>query len=203
MTERKTKAGFLAVALAVSLPVTVFLNTGVAHACSCAGVPSAEEGLRTSDAVFWGEATNVEGQDLSPDSNPDLGPVAFLGPVTFKVKEYWKGDVPESVVVLGQGMGASCGLDFDKGKSYLVFAYRSGDTGDAPLGTDLCSATGPLTDVEAAPRVLGPPINQLPDTGGPEPAQAPASRAVAAVASVALIALAGALILRQRLRRGR
>ncbi len=198
MLASRSRAGFLIVALAVNLVMFGGLDVRDAHACSCAGIPSAEEGLRTSDAVFWGEATNVEGQDLSPDSNLDLGPVAFLGPVTFEVKEYWKGDVPKSVVVRGQGMGASCGLDFDKGKSYLVFAYRSGDAGDAPLGTDLCSATRPLSDVGDAPRALGLPVDQLPDTGGP--ASLPRDSLMPMVVALALLA-AGVLVART-VRRG-
>jgi len=197
MLAPRTKASFLIVVLAVNLALAGGPGARSAYACSCAGVPSAEEGLRNSDAVFWGEVTNVEGQDLSPDNSLDLGPVAFLGPVTFEVKEYWKGDVPESVVVRGQGAGASCGLNFEQGKSYLVFAYRSGDARDALLGTDLCSATGPLTNVEDAPRVLGPPTDQLPDTGGAE--LLPRDGVILIAGALTLLA-AGALVAR-RMRR--
>jgi len=60
----KTRVGFLTVALVVNLALASTLNAGDAHACSCAGGFSAQEELRDSDAVFWGEAVSVEEQEV-------------------------------------------------------------------------------------------------------------------------------------------
>ena len=130
-----------------------------AHACSCAGTGSTEEALRRATAVFSGEVKEIgelpqEGEGLTP----------YLVPVTFDVKAAWKGVSGESVVVHGQGPGASCGLDFERGEMYLVFAGGTGRGGDGPLETGLCSATR-QTSEETARNMLGPP-ETLPKTGG-------------------------------------
>lgn len=152
--------GFLAAALVANVVLAGTLHVREAYACSCVGVPNAEEALRSSDAVFWGEAVGIERQNVTSSAPP------FLGQVTFDVREVWKGVSDERVVVYGQGMEASCGLDFDKGETYLVFAYHVGKGGDGPLETGLCTATGALPNVEAAPAALGPPTGELPGTGG-------------------------------------
>ena len=70
-----------------------------------------------------------------------------------------------SVVVYGQGDEVSCGIDFQEGQSYLVFAYGGGEGHEDPLQTDFCTQTQQLS-TEIATRMLGPPTATLPDTGG-------------------------------------
>lgn len=88
----------------------------------------------------------------------------FLNPVTFDVKEAWKGVSGESAVVHGQGPSPSCGLDFEKGETYLVFAGHVGEGEDRALQTDSCGNTSPAS-VETARNILGPPPESLPETG--------------------------------------
>jgi len=193
MRPMRAMAILLACVLASNLALAADPGARSAHACSCAGGASLEEELESSDAVFAGAVTEIEREDHAPGVGPPLGRV------TFDVNESWKGVTEGTASVYGQGDEVSCGLDFDPGERYLVYAYRTGDH----LETSFCEATKPLAEAREDLRLLGSPSSTLPDTGGPEPAQVPASRAAVAVASVALIALAGALILRQRLRRGR
>ena len=193
MTNRRT-IGFLSTALLVNLVLASTLRVGEASACSCVGVSKPEEQLRSSDAVFWGEAVSVEELDPTSSAPP------FLGPVTFDVKEVWKGVSGERVVVHGQGMEASCGLDFDKGKTYLVFAYHVGKGQDGPLETDLCTATSALADVEAAPAVIGPPTDELPDTGGPDAGSLGEGLIAAALVGLGSLALTGVILSRGRAR---
>ena len=157
MRLTRTRLGFLIFALAVNLLLAGTSNLRNAHACSCASVPL-EEYLRTSDAVFSGEVVGIDANDLS------RGPWPQLGKVTFNVSDVWKGVSEEPVAVYGQGPEASCGIDFEKGESYLVYAYRSNE--DGPLETDLCNATKPLAAAERDLGVLGPPGTSLPGTGG-------------------------------------
>ncbi len=144
--------------------------------------------MRDSDAVFWGEAVSVEEQGSNSSTPP------FLGPVTFELRESWKGTSQERVIVHGQGHEAGCGLDFDEGKSYLVFAYHVGKGEEAPLETGLCSSTAPLSDAEAAPAALGPPTVQLPDTGGPDARSFGGDLAAAAVIVFASLVLTGVIL---------
>lgn len=195
MTKRKTRARFLLIALAVNLALAGVLNVHAAHACTCINIPGAEEGLRTSDAVFAGEATDIEADYLAPGNGPPLGRVVF------DVTESWKGVPEEPVVAYGQGPGASCGLDFDEGKSYLVYAYRTGDGPDDHLETNLCTATKPLSEARDDLRVLGSPPDALPDTGGS--AISPLDRGTTGImaAILALLTLVGVLLVRAK--RGR
>ena len=187
--------GFLAVALVANLVLASTLHVREAHACSCAGVASVEEEMRDSDAVFWGEAVSVEKQEPASGSAPPS-----LGPVTFDANEVWKGVSRGRVTVNGQGFEASCGLDFDKGKTYLVFAYHAGKGEDGPLQTNLCTSTAALSDVEAAPAALGPPGDSLPDTGGPDAPSIGEGLIAAGAAVFASLVLTGVILSRWRVR---
>jgi hypothetical protein len=204
MQTVRIRVSLLAAALVVNLFVAGFLNARSACACSCAGTSTVEESLRTSDAVFSGEVVSLGAEDPEPqDGTP-------LGGVEFRVKESWKGVSDGSVIIYGQGEGYfgeagegemvvvnSCAVTFERGESYLVYAYRVGEKAGGHLETDVCTATKPLSDAGADLRALGSLTTGLPDTGGP----APPSRGASSVAVVVLIALAGTLALRRWVRR--
>jgi Tissue inhibitor of metalloproteinase len=179
----RIRLGFLIFALAVNLLLAGTSNLRNAHACSCAGAPL-EDHLRTSDAVFSGEVVDIDESDLS------RGPWPRLGKVTFDVSEVWKGVSEEPVAVYGQGPEATCGIDFEEGESYLVYAYRS--SGGGALQTDLCNETKPLAAAERDLQLLGPPDATLPGTGGY--IFSPVGDATAIAAAFALLALAGTLV---------
>lgn len=202
MSTVRIRAGFLAVALVANLFVAGTFDARIAYACTCAGIQTPAEGLRESEAVFSGEVVDLGAEDPQPrDDTP-------LGGVEFRVKEAWKGVSDGAAIIYGQGEGyfgedaegriviSSCAVTFERGESYLVYAYRSGEKADGYLETDACTATKPLSDAGKDLRVLGPPTTALPDTGGPT--HPPRS---GVFLSVALVALAGTLALRWRMRR--
>ena len=149
----------LILALLGNLVLAAGPYAGGAHACSCAGPGSTEEALRRATAVFSGEVVEVEEPSMEQVEPTDPG-MPLLGPVTFDVKAAWKGVSGDSVVVHGQGPAPSCGLDFERDETYLVFAGGTGRDGGGPLQTGLCSATRPTSE-ETARNMLG-----LPETGG-------------------------------------
>lgn len=195
MLASKSGAGFLIVALAMNLAIAGVLDIRAAHACSCVSDPlELEKQIESSDAVFAGEATGIKENDLAPGVGPPLGRVVF------DVTKSWKG-VPEGpVVAYGQGPGASCGLDFDRSKSYLVYAYHTGDGPDDHLETGLCTATKPLSEARDDLRLLGPPADALPDTGGSAASLLDRDTLSIAAAILALLTLAGVLMVRLRSR---
>jgi hypothetical protein len=176
------RAGCIFLALVMSL-LLVTLDVGPAYACSCAETRSVGETLEKSSAAFSGKVTQVK--EFSPESPAAGDALLGLGPVTFKIQEAWKGVSGNSVVVYGQGPGASCGIDFERGETYLVYAYRTG--GD--LGTDFCGRTKPLSFAGSDVSALNASRGSLPDTGGPR-ISAPLQVATAAGAAAALIAAA-------------
>lgn len=60
------------------------------------------------------------------------------------------------VVLTGMG-GGDCGFPFRRGKSYLVYAYR---TGDGSLDVRICGRTRDLTHAAADLRELGEPARR-------------------------------------------
>jgi hypothetical protein len=203
-----TRLWFLIFALVANLLVAGALNTRNAHACLCAGTATPTEELKASDAVFSGEVVGLGVDDPNPQDNVPLGGVKF------RVKESWKGISDRSAIIYGQGEGYfgevkegdtvvinTCDVTFEQGRSYLVYAYRRGENGNGPLGTDICTATKPLSGAEADLRALGPPTVQMPDTGGS--LVSPPESATTVTAILALLALSGGVLVVRRLSRGR
>lgn len=85
------------------------------HPCSCRG-QSEREKFRTADYVFIGQALEIA------DSNLEY----FVYAVKFKVEKQWKGSrKPEQIVNFDFDTPGMCGdLNLEKGKRYLVYAYR-------------------------------------------------------------------------------
>jgi hypothetical protein len=156
----RTRVSFLMLALAANLVLLGGVEAGSAHACSCAGGVSLERQIRSSDAVFSGEVESIEPGELAPGGGPPLGRV------TFDAKEVWKGAQEGSVVVYGYGDEVTCGIEFERGESYLVYAQRSSGDEGKPLETDFCGPTKPLERADGDLLVLGDPDVPIPDTGG-------------------------------------
>lgn len=153
--------GFYFLALVAILSPAV-LGVRPAHACSCMDV-SLENDIRSSDAVFSGEARSID-----EEATAGGGGMAAPGRITFAVQDSWKGVATESVDVYGQGDGVNCYNTFEEGEAYLVYASRAKGA-DAPLKNVGCGETKPLEGAEADLRLLGPPEDELPETGGPAP----------------------------------
>ena len=193
MTLPKSRPYLLILALFSSLVLAAGPYAGGAHACSCAGGGSTEEEFRRSTAVFSGEVVEV-GESPMEQSGPMDPGMPYLAPVTFDVNAAWKGVEGNSVVVHGQGPGASCGLNFERGETYLVFAGGS-EGGGGKLQTGLCSATM-LASEETARNMFGPPVDSLPKTGGvpSEGAEDGARQTRIAVMAALVLLAAGAFV---------
>ena len=190
LAPQKASPYLLILALLGNLVLAAGPYAGGAHACSCDVTGSTEEALRRATAVFSGEVKEIG--ELPQEGEGLTSPLA---PVTFDVKAAWKGVSGESVVVHGQGPGVSCGLDFERGETYLVFAGGTGRGGDGPLETGLCSATR-QTSEETARNMLGPPPETLPETGGVSPERAKRGIETTRVATTAaLVLLAAGMLL--------
>jgi len=100
----------------VVVVVIASVRTSVA-ACTCGefgGSPTAEEQFEVSHAVFSARVTGIE----QPEDEHDLV-------VTLSVSDCWKGSVAADVAVRTAATAAECGVDFQPGVDYLVYAYSS------------------------------------------------------------------------------
>ena len=102
-----------------------------AYACLCASSGSPAEALERADAVFAGKVTSITFKGTSPYRLSSAEPVE----VEFRVKRVWKGPRRETMTVDTDASGISCGYQFKKGQTYIVYA-TDGYTG-------MCSRTAP------------------------------------------------------------
>lgn len=146
----------LAVVMGLSLSL---LDARPAYACSCISLPLQNE-VRISDAVFSGGVQSIDEDSASPDGGSAVGRVAFT------IQDTWKGAAVESVDVYGQGDGTNCYNTFEEGEAYLVYASRAEGAEDTLINNG-CGETKPLATAEEDLQLLGPPVDELPETGGP------------------------------------
>lgn len=115
-----------------------------AHACTCASSGSPAEALERADAVFAGKVTSIKFKGTSPYRLSSVHPVE----VEFRVSQVWKGPLQETLTVETENSEISCGYEFEKGQTYIVYA-TDGYTG-------LCSRTAPAWRSFADLMALGP-----------------------------------------------
>lgn len=173
------------VLLATSL-LLVTLDAGPAYACSCMDVPL-ENDIRDADVVFSGEVRSIDEEAIVGS-----GPMAATGRITFAVEDSWKDVTAQTVDVYGQGDGVNCYNLFEEGEAYLVYASRA-EGADAPLKNIGCGETKPLAAAGADLRLLGPPVDELPETGGLAPLALGVTLLVVAALSVAAARVVGML----------
>jgi len=120
------RAWFLAMA------ILLLAQLEMAWPCSCLPLSPPSKELKRADAVFWGKAIKVKPARITDGEEKVRG---YL--VTFAVARRFKGDLPSEVTVeTGQG-GGDCGVHFEAGKEYLVYAFGEG----ARLETNICTRT--------------------------------------------------------------
>ena len=131
--------------LAAAALAGLILAPALAAACSCAPPPPPREALKGSTAVFSGKVVEVKRHD------------DFRLAVEFAAEESWKGIDARKVVVYTANNGAACGVNFEKGKRYLVYATEvpQGDEGKKALSTNLCTRTAKLADAKEDLKDLG------------------------------------------------
>lgn len=147
------------VAIFISILLTGYFPS-IISACSCAELPSVEEELKQSQAVFSGKVVNVsEKQSIKGQVTKS---------VLFKVTNTWKG-VKQSQIIITTGLGGGdCGFDFKEGHEYLVYANESTMYGAKSLVTIICNRTNELSSLQEDLKILGegqPPIEEADLTG--------------------------------------
>lgn len=185
------KKTLVSIVLALAV-VPVF--AGPAGACSC--VASGPKALaERAEVLFAGTAANI---------SPDVSRGATRT-VVFDVETAFKGKVEEEVVVTTPVSSPACGLPFQKGRRYTVFAYTEG----SKLRTDSCSGTklGSIDvaryGVSESREISGTPTSANDDEKATNPTSASDQETTALgllwpVAVGALVLVGGGLLLARR-----
>jgi hypothetical protein len=135
--ELTTLFGAALLAAALSTP-------NEARACSCsAGTPEAHFAAAT--AVFEGRVVSI-----ARTGDPEVGPGRLE--VSLEVVQTWKAANTERLVVTTSTDGAACGVSFEQGRSYLVYASAGSD---GRLVAGLCGGTTLREDADAIVATMG------------------------------------------------
>jgi hypothetical protein len=134
-------------------------------ACSCLAPPPPAEAAADAAAVFQGEVIKVEQVRGSTG--------AEIRRVTMRVSKVWKGNVAAEMPVYTANDSAACGVDFQQGTEYVIYANASNGTDfwASPansLVTGLCDRTRPVAEAADDLAALGPgrpPTPAMPNTG--------------------------------------
>ena len=121
------------------LSLSVLTAAGAAWACSCVRYANAQAQLEDTELMFVGRATHLAGESPG-DSQPGI--------TEFTVERTLKGE-HRAVrrIAHGRTMGGMCGVQFQRGRTYVVLASAFGGR----LSTSACqSAQFPLADYENA-----------------------------------------------------
>ena len=179
----------------------VFLIPDCAFACSCAIFGNQKEmvesGLSSSDAVFSGEVVDFE---KSPSDTTMMEGTMFtiMSPrpatATLRVSDVWKGPERETLEVSTSSQETACGVPFEEGREYLVYAY-----GGQGLETDLCSQTKPLSEAGTDLAVLANSEKPKDDSNDEALSDTFGGVSAGAMAGLAGLALASAVLVVARL----
>lgn len=119
-----------------------------AYACSCAG-QEPNEAIENAEAVFVGKVLNIKQERKQKGI---VGAIEYRDVNLFEVQETWKGINQSQVIVYDNGHDASCGFNFEEGKTYLVYTYKSKEGG---LYTSYCSRTAEVSKAGGDLNLLG------------------------------------------------
>lgn len=137
-------------ALAVGVPLALVGSAPDALACSCVSSPLSAR-VDRHDVVFAGRAVA-----RAPESVSEVASSADPVTWTFTVDRVYKGAPREPQPVVTARSEASCGFEFEAGRTYLVLGTEQAD-GTGVLSTGLCDGTQDLPAVPPADiESLGP-----------------------------------------------
>ncbi|WP_299491067.1 hypothetical protein [Acaryochloris sp. IP29b_bin.137] len=127
--------------------VIPFLHPQVAWACSCIR-STPEEQMERADVVFTGRVIDKSMKTLETNPFGGLNLVQW----TFEVEANHKGSVSKQVTVESASNSAACGINFQMGERYQVFANQS----DTALRASLCSGTRATSDLQEQSQASSP-----------------------------------------------
>jgi hypothetical protein len=104
-----------------SLGLAFGLSVLATQACTCVALPNAKQPVESAAVVFRGFALKSEALPQHPEMR---GRSRFV--VTFRVREYWKGNEGKELFLYHLPSGTDCnGGDYLVGKEYLIYASKA------------------------------------------------------------------------------
>ncbi len=128
--------------------IMVLSSPSAVYACSCAQPLSVSAQFERSEAVFVGEVLEVQ-------EKRSMG-----GRVTkaalFEVDRIWKGGTQSQIIIHTGSGGGDCGIYFEPGQDYLVYAQHSKMyEGEELLTSIICDRTSEVAAAQEDLMLLG------------------------------------------------
>lgn len=159
------------------------INIDIASACSCINQPSVYDSFRDTPIIFVGQVDSIKEEKVKIIRFGEKEEIRTGLTAYFTVKESLKGISESKVEVITGGGGGDCGFHFEKGETYIVFAWpnKTGDRDDSKrissthiggsgvkissntLSTSICSRTRPLSYGETDLELIHALLNGNPD----------------------------------------
>jgi hypothetical protein len=143
----------------------VLLTASPAHACLCGGT-TVRKSFKEASAIFTGKFLRSEYRKGIKSQFEEMN-AGYTGKkldyevlvYVFEADKWWKGAGTREVVLIsdetrrsdGTGSVSDCGLGFEKGVDYLIYAYGKGDD----FGTGACTLTKRVARAQKDISLLG------------------------------------------------
>ncbi|HZX00668.1 MAG TPA: MYXO-CTERM sorting domain-containing protein [Bacilli bacterium] len=151
----------LAIVIAASLSLLSHVTD--AEACKCVPPPPVATAVEGATAVFAGKIVSVSREA------DQMKPIV----AKFSVSKSWKGSVGQEVEVRTNSSSAACGLSFEEGAEWLVYA----DTKEEKLTASICSRSKTLDGAKEDLAELGSGTAPQGGSGTPPAPTTPATPA--------------------------
>jgi hypothetical protein len=125
----------------LTLTAMLLLSSGEADACTCLEATPSEL-IAEADLIFEGRAVRTEMATSRLDRlSRWLAPSYYsdLGITLFQTTRTYKGSIRNYNEIRHYRIESMCGCSFEKGRDYLIVAYR---TGSDVYATNLCLLNG-------------------------------------------------------------
>ena len=151
------RAGTVAV-MAVLFGSLMIVVAPTASACSLPPTPAEQEQLDHADLVFEGLAVSSQDPNAGNPVQSSGDPIAW----TFAVDRTIKGTAGQPQVVHSARSGATCGIEFEIGTRYRVFAKAVDGTFWTGLGSGTRQAPAEQLTTTTTPTTAQPPTTVRP-----------------------------------------
>ncbi|MBX3243886.1 MAG: hypothetical protein KF685_05470 [Acidobacteria bacterium] len=140
---------------------TILLFATDVFACSCSIIEQVgksdkelvEEAKNSADAVFAGEIVEIRFSESEMSVSDEK--IALTRYAKFRIERSWKGLEDKEFVEISTGnICCICGVSFEKGQRYIVYAAKQKD---GTFSTDTCTRTRMYHEVIADEKYLGIP----------------------------------------------
>ncbi|MFS0725261.1 hypothetical protein [Paenibacillus sp. 1P07SE] len=127
------KGALLALMFLMMISSLLLIQPPSAYACSCAN-SEPDEAFERADTVFSGTVLRTKAEYKREGRTATFG---YRDANLLEVQEAWKGVEQSQLLVYDPGHESSCGMNFEEGQTYLVYAYDV----KGELHTSYCSRT--------------------------------------------------------------